>query len=241
MDMTAADPSSKKRHEGAERILSILNVFAADVPRLLLTEIAEHTGLYKSTVHRNVQSLLQFGYLVRDNDGYFRLGPAVIRLGTSYERAFDIGDHVRPVLQRLVEETHETASFFVREGDQRLCLFRYDSPRPVAHNLRQGTMLPISEGRTGRVFLAFSGAQGEAYEEVREKGYAAGLGERVPVSFVVAAPIFGPDGSLAGVVNIPGPRSRYSKAYIGDLIPACMTAAREISRGLKFEPVASRR
>jgi DNA-binding IclR family transcriptional regulator len=234
--MNAAGPSPVKKHEAAERILSILNAFAAGAPTLLLTEIAEHTGLYKSTVHRNVQALLQSGYLVRDKDGRFRLGPAVVRLGTSYECAFNVGDHVRPVLQRLVADTRETASFFVREGDQRVCLFRYDSPQPVAHYLRQGAMLPVGKGRTGHVFMAFSGAHGDNYEKVREKGYAAGLGKRVPVSFAVAAPVFSPDGTLAGVVNIPAPRSRYSKAYIRDLIPACVIAAREISRGLGFEP-----
>lgn len=237
-DKTSPESAANKRHEAAERILSILDVFADGHPRLSLTDIAERTGLYKSTVHRNIQSLLEFGYLVRGNDGRFRLGPAAMRLSTAYERAFDLGDHVRPVLQRIVLETQETAAFFVREGHRRLCLFRYNSPQPVAHHVRQGAMLPVGEGRTGRVFMAFAGEQGHRYDEIRRKGYDAGVGERISESFCVAAPVFNFGGKLTGVLTVPAPRSRYSEAYLSDLIPACTTAAREISRGLGFEPSA---
>lgn len=234
--MTGPDPSAKRRHEAAERILSILDAFAEGHPRLSLTDIAERTGLYKSTVHRNVQSLLEFGYLARGDDGRFRLGPAAVRLSTAYERAFNLGDHVRPVLQRVVAETQETAAFYVREGDRRLCLFRYNSPQPVAHHVREGSMLPVGAGRTGRVFMAFAGAQGERYDEIRRKGYDAGVGERVSESFSVAAPVFSFGGKLAGVLTVPAPRIRYSEAYLNALIPVCISATQEISRALGFEP-----
>jgi DNA-binding IclR family transcriptional regulator len=235
-DMISPEPSMKRRHEAAERILSILDAFADGHRLLSLTDIAERTGLYKSTVHRNVQSLLEFGYLVRGNDRRFRLGPAALRLSTAYEQAFNVDDHVRPVLQRLLLETQETAAFYVREGDGALCLLRYNSPQPVAHHIREGTMLPVDSGRTGRSFLAFSGERGEHYDEIRLKGYNAGLSERVTDSFSATAPVFGFDGNLVGALTISAPRSRYSEAYLGHLIPACTTAAREISRGLGFEP-----
>ena len=97
-------------------------------------------------------------------------------------------------------------------------------------------MLPVNSGRTGRAFLAFSGVQGDRYDEIRRKGYNAGLSERVTESFSATAPVFGFDGNLVGALTISAPRSRYSETYLGDLIPACITAAREISRCLGFEP-----
>ena len=106
----------EQRVEAVERALSILEAFGETRGRLTLAQIADETGLYKSTILRLCGSLTRFGYLNRDPDGTFRLGPSLWRLGSSYRRNFDLGEHIRPALRRLVEETGETASFFVREG-----------------------------------------------------------------------------------------------------------------------------
>jgi DNA-binding IclR family transcriptional regulator len=237
--MNPADPSPKKRHEAVERILSILNAFTDGNPRLSLTDIAERTGLYKSTVHRNVQSLLQFSYLVRGGDGQFRLGPAAMRLGRTYQRTFDSGDCLPTVLRHLAADTQETASFFIREGNRRLCLYRYNSPRPVSHTIHEGAFLPLDRGVTGRVFLAFSGAEGDLYNDIRRKGYEAAIGERIPECFSINTPVFDRDRELVGVLAVPIPRSRYSDNYAQELLQAALVAATEISRGLGFQPVAS--
>lgn len=239
MDMSIADPSPKKRHESAERILSILNAFTDDCRQLSLTDIAERTGLYKSTVHRNIQPLLEFGYLVRGTDCRFRLGPAAICLGKTYERTFDSDGRMRSVLRRLAADTQETASFFVREGNRRLCLFRYNSPRPVSHTLEEGALLPIDHGVTGRVFLAFSGVDGELYGDIRRKGYEAAAGDRIPECFSINAPVFDRDRKLVGVLAMPIPRSRYTKNYAEELIQAALVAAVEISYGLDFQSFAN--
>src|SRR3954453_8522208 len=112
------DGADEPRVEAVERALSVLDAFADGRPRLSLAEIAERTGLYPSTIRRLAASLDRFGYLHRGADGLFRLGPTPLRLGLLYRDAFDLADHVRPALARLVERTGETAAFYVREGER---------------------------------------------------------------------------------------------------------------------------
>ena len=74
-------------------------------------------------------------------------------------------------LHELVKATGESASFYVREGDIRSCVARVEGPQSVRHNVRIGERLPLNRGAPGRVILAFSGAPGEPYESIRERGF----------------------------------------------------------------------
>ncbi|RTL67516.1 MAG: IclR family transcriptional regulator, partial [Hyphomicrobiales bacterium] len=65
-----------QRVESVERALTILDAFGDGTPRLALGELAARTGLYRSTILRLAASLERFGYLNRDEDGAFRLGPS---------------------------------------------------------------------------------------------------------------------------------------------------------------------
>ena len=101
---------SNDRVEAVERALAILDAFRADRPAMTLSEIAAATGFYKSTILRLAGSLERLGYLIREENGVFRLGPAPWRLGSIYRAGFNLGDAIRPQLRRLVEATGETAS-----------------------------------------------------------------------------------------------------------------------------------
>src|SRR5688572_16846594 len=57
-----------------ERALSILDAFTDQDPQLTLGELAKRTKMYKSTILRLARSLENYGYLVRAEDGVFRLG-----------------------------------------------------------------------------------------------------------------------------------------------------------------------
>src|SRR5205823_12297392 len=101
-------------------------------------------------------SLERFGYLVREANGVFRLGPALWRLGSIYRDRFDVGEAIRPELRRLVETTGETASFYIREGRSRVCLFRHNSPQSARHQLEEGAELPLNAGASAHVLMAYT-------------------------------------------------------------------------------------
>src|SRR4030081_992440 len=75
---------STDRVEAVERALAVLDAFLADRAEMTLAEIAAATGFYKSTILRLAGSLERSGYLVRAENGVFRLGPAVGGAGVSH-------------------------------------------------------------------------------------------------------------------------------------------------------------
>lgn len=203
--------SSANRVEAVERALTILDAFVEGGEILSLASLAQRTGLHKSTILRLAGSLQRFGYLRRDDSGHYRPGPSLWRLGNLYRRGFDLGEQIRPELRRLVEATQETASFYVKEGEERVCLYRLNSPRPIRHHLDEGVRLPIDKGAAGRVLMAFSGVEGSLHDETRAKGHYASLGERDPMIAAIAVPVLDGKRQLRGALTLSGLRARFDE------------------------------
>lgn len=223
---------SSQRVEAVERALSLLDAFRAGAETLSLSELAARTGFYKSTILRLSASLIRFGYLRRGSDGRFRLGPTLWRLGTLYRRGFRLGEQIRPILLRLVTQTQESASFYIREGDVRICLFRENSARAMRHHIEEGDEVPLDRGAAGRVLLAFGGATEPLYDAIRAEGAYVSLGERDQDVAAIAAPVFGADDELAGALAVSGPRSRFSPEWVAEARRALLAMAAELSRAL---------
>ena len=201
-------PAKEQRVESVERALTLLEAFADGAERLSLADLAKATGYYRSTILRLGASLQRMGYLNRDADGFYRLGPTLWRLGTQYQRAFHLADYVRPVLAEISRTTGETAAFYVREGDQRIVLYRAHSDRPIRHHLEEGASLPLDRGAGGRVLTAFTGGTGEHAAKVRAQRFYFSDGERDPETAAVAVPVFGMNGAFVGALAAVGGRSR---------------------------------
>lgn len=202
----------EQRVEAVERALRILEAFADGTPRLALAEIALRTGLYPSTILRLAASLERFGHLQRGGDGMFRLGPASLRLGMLYRAGFDLAEHLRPALARLVTATGETAAFYVREGAARICLFRHHPSRMIRHHVEEGAALPLDRGASGHVLRGFSGETDPRAQAARAEGLAISLGERDPETAAMAVPLLGAGGRLLGALGITGPIGRFDAA-----------------------------
>lgn len=217
------------RVEAVERALALLDVFDEDDRLLTLADLAERTGYYKSTILRLSRSLERFGYLIRHEDGGYALGPSLWRLGSIYRRDFDLGDHVRPVLRRLRDASGETASFYVRVGDVRVCLYRLNSNRAIRHHLDEGTHLPLDKGAAGRLLSAYSGTAGAA-DGIVHQGFAVSLGERDPEIAAVAVPVMASSDTLRGALSISGLVSRFDKTFQR----RCVALLREQARKLEL-------
>ncbi len=213
MPRLAATPSLADQHAApggvaaVDRALSLLMAFEHGGPELSLSALAQRTGLYKSTALRLIASLEHAGLLIKSAQGY-RLGTAVARLHRHYTASFSLQDQVLPVLQALVASTQESAAFHVRQGDQRLCLYRVDSPQPLRDHIRAGDLLPLDRGAGGRVLLAFSGQRGKLYADIRAAGIAILHGDRSEGLTGISAPVFGGGGDLIGALTLTLPTSR---------------------------------
>jgi len=203
-----------------DRGLSVLCAFRTGDRALTLTELAERTRLYKSTVLRLLASLEHAGLVQRRTDGQYALGPQVARLHAIYAASFSLEEAVMPVLRDLAGETRESAAFHVRQGGQRLCLYRVDSPQPVRDHIHAGDLLPLDRGAGGRVLTAFGGAPGELYDRIRRDGVIVLEGDRMPELSGISAPVFDARGELAGALTLTMPTSRLDRAHAALVLAA---------------------
>lgn len=218
-----------------ERALTIVGCYTARDKGLTLNDLAERTGYYKSTILRLCASLQKFGYLMRLEDGRFVLGSALFRLGQLYQRSFDIADFVNPHMQELAQRTGLSASFWIREADHRVCLYRAETAEPIRHMSAQtGERWPLDRGGSAStILLAFSGAKGAQFERARRKGIAVSLGEFVPELAAISAPVFGAGEDLVGALSLGGFRSHFTRAAVPKLERAIGGTGQKISLALR--------
>ena len=221
-----------------DRALAILEAFTDQDARLSLAELAKRTGLYKSTVIRLAKSLEKARFVIRAEDGSYRLGSKLLSLGAIYQKHFGTADVVPQVLRQIVEELQEGASFYVRDETHRLCLHRVDSRRAVRDTIHEGSRLPLTVGAAGHVILAFSGLSGDRYDEIRKHLYAASFGERDPETAAVACPVIGLNQQFIGALSVSGPRYRIEALGVGAILPVLFKHARALSRTLGGNPEA---
>ena len=199
-----------------ERALVVLDAFRKAPGSLSFTDIVSATGLLKTSVFRLLLTLQNAGYIVRLRDGRFQLGAVFMQFGMAYRQSFRLQDHIQPALERLVQATGESASFYVREGEQRLCLLRVDSRQAVRDVVRAGTVQPIDDTAASRVLREyrdvrdFHGALGENYGRLIKATIGKGS---TPQVASVSAPVFGVEG-LLGAITVSGPRGRFSPGAI---------------------------
>lgn len=228
------DPESDPKPGGVaavERAFAILNAFQPGDASLPLNELARRTGMYKSTILRLITTLVQEHCIVRLDDGSYQLGSMLLHWGGLYQAALRLDDHVPPILRRLAQETGEGASFFTREGSLRVCLFRVDSSRSVRDHVHTGDLLPLDKGAAGRVLAGFDRALVDP-AQFPSQPLIATVGEREPDIAAIAAPVFGPQGSLRGALAISGPAMRFSIDLVPGMSQALLKAASELTRRL---------
>lgn len=212
----------------ADRALAILEAFGKAGGQVQsLDDLEKETGLFKSVICRYLLSFERYGYVAKVAEGKYRLGTAVLRLGRAFERAFDMSQQVMPVLEHLSKATRESASYYVRNNDKRLCLYRVDSPYLLRVSVQPGRFLPMDQSASAQVLREYAGglrSAGPPANWVKVKSNAG------PERFAsMSAPVFGVDGQLAGALTLSGPSSRFNPSRDPAARRALLVAAQSLS------------
>ena len=212
-----------------DRALSVLSAFRSGDTALSVTELAERTRLYKSTVLRLLASLAHGGLMRKTGEGLWALGPELSRLAAIYTASFSLEDVVLPVMRALVAQTGESVALHIRQGEQRLCLYRVDSPQLLRDHVKAGDVLPLDRGAGGRVLMAFGGAKGKVYDKIRRDGYIHASSDRVPGLVGVSAPVWCGDGQLVGALTLTVPESRFREVFVEQLRAAASRLCEQLA------------
>ena len=214
-----------------DRALDVLAAFHTGCDSLGLADLARSTGVNKTTVLRICCSLERRGYLRRDPRSRYRLGPAACALGKHYEADIHLDDVVIPNLVALARTVRESASFHVRSGETRLCIYRVNAEHSVVDNIKTGDRLPLELGAAGKLLLAYE-AGAASGDDIRRRGYAFSFGDRDPECAALAVPVFKFNSELCGALSVSGPRHRFTQAFGHKILPEVVAAAQRMSLGL---------
>jgi DNA-binding IclR family transcriptional regulator len=195
--------------------------------------------MHKPTVLRLARTLAAARFLVRRDDGAWRLGPAAGWIGSRYQAQFDLDAAIEPILRDLSAATGERASFFVFEGNLRSCLLRCEGARGSVSHIRTGEVFPLDRGSAGRVIVAALGEPGDLYERIRRRGFHITRGERNSSVASVSAAVRGRQGTVLGSVSTSGPVERLTMAVPKRHAPHTVLAARQLGVVLGGVPAAA--
>lgn len=191
-----------------ERTLAILDALLTERQPLRLKDIERVTGLFHSVILRYMISLERSHYIHKRPDGSYVPGPKLFQLGKRYEEVFDLEAIVQPVLGRLVDALGETASFYIRDNNQRVCLYRHHPEQPVRVAVRQGSALPLDETSTGQA-LQLLDKRGSIASLSQSERVCTSSNVRDLWSSSMSTPVLDAKGALAGALTISGPTNRF--------------------------------
>lgn len=231
-----------------ERAIELLFRLAAHEEGAGLQDLAGEVGCSKSTVHRLLATLQALGVAEQDAASrQYRLGPRMRELNAA---GGDLRRSALPVMRQLRDETQETVTLHVLEGDSHVVIEQVESSHEIRRILPLGQAVPLLTGATARAMLAFlptdrmheiltrthtSVEDGPALEElatVRAQGYAISPGERLEGGTAMSAPVLDPSGALRAALSVSGPKFRFTLARANRCAPALVAAAARLSQAL---------
>ena len=209
------------------RALEVLEAVVAAPGPVTLTAVIEQTGLDKSTASRALAFLAEKGWLTRDAaTRRYSTGPRSFALAAAVGARSDIRLIAGPHLERLREQTGESASLHLLVGARRVCVDGRESTKPVRRVVTLGESLAIYQGPSGKVILAYlSDSERDELlvslpadqrvrvladlESARSQGYLHTDGDRTAGIRAVSAPIFDARG-VTGSLSVAGPSWRWT-------------------------------
>lgn len=248
-------PGGAPANRSLERGIEILRAFRPGSELLGNGELAERTGLPKSTVSRLTQTLVAMGMLHTEvARRAYRLAPAVLSLAHAMRTGSRILSVAAPLMRALAERDRLNVGLAAPDREEMVYLesIRY-SRRAAFRNVVSGQRVPIELTSLGRAYLAVApdnerdelmrrfrlrrkaqwpalAADIErAMRQVRVEGYCTAAWQ--PEVVAVATPVVTPDAVY--VLNVSLSTTDPPEAVAARLAPRLMVLQRDTLAGLE--------
>ncbi|GGL40018.1 IclR family transcriptional regulator [Phycicoccus endophyticus] len=209
------------------RAAALLGAFDEAHPRLGVAELARRTGLARSTVHRLAGELVRLRLLDRAEGGTYRLGMRLFELGELVPTRRTLTDAALPLLEDLLEATHQRIHLAVLDGVEVVYVAILGAGE-VDVASRTGGRLPAHATGVGKAMLAYAppevvrrrveaglprltprtittpGALTRELARIRAEGTAYDREESTVGVSCVAAPVVGTDGRVRAALSVTG-------------------------------------
>jgi len=207
-----------------------------------LAELCDRTGLPRATAYRLAAALEVHRLLGRDDEGRWRLGPAISELASRVNDPLLAASTA--ILPALRETTGESVQLYRREGTSRVCVAALEPAAGLRDTVPVGARLPMTAGSGAKVLLAHSDAATQnavlatakfsdrTLAEVRRRGWAQSVAEREPGVASVSAPVRDSRGVVIAAISVSGPIDRMGRRpgarWAADLLSAAEAMTRRL-------------
>lgn len=240
-----------------DKIVQVIELLATSSQGVTLKKVQQALGLNKGTAFRILRTLESHDVAARNEDGTFVLGNRALWWGTCYRQNLDLLKVVRPHLERLRDLTSETSAFSILMGNQTVIVDQVISPHATSTRFDIGSSAPLYAGATGRVILAHLDPEKRTDLLSRQRlerltawtiterrrlerklhqclgrGFAFSEGERLANTSSIAAPVFGPNKEVLGVISVNGPSDRLPHSRCNSIAPILLRETRLVTQRL---------
>lgn len=212
-----------------EKALYLLFLFAEEPYEYTVPELAEKTGLNRTTVYRNIVTLEESGLLIRnEREKSYKLGPMAYHLGSVYLQNANYEENILNILEAIAVESRESVGLARREGNRVVSIYSVEIHQPVKMNDKPGEFYPMNTGTYGKCLMAYHDQEVveklfdqyapfekltkntitekqellEEYKKIRENGFVTSIGESFPLVIGIGIPLYGSTGDVKNVVSI---------------------------------------
>ncbi len=221
-----------------DKAVAILD--ALEIHPLVLNDLSDATGIPRPTAHRLALAMEQHGLIARNPQGQFHIGGRVQELAEAAGKT-DLARRSLDILTQLRDDTGESAQLYQRVGEHRVCTAAVDLASGLRDTVPQGAALTMSAGSAAQVLLAWGGGNQpsvppataafsvQQLRSVRQRGWAASIGEREPEVASVSAPVLARNSRALAAVSISGPVARFGESPGERFAHRVMEAGRQLA------------
>ncbi|WP_285752150.1 IclR family transcriptional regulator [Lentzea sp. NBRC 105346] len=248
--------------QSIERAAAMLRLLARGSGHHGLTEISDSLGLPRGTAHGILRTLQRVEFVEQDRaTGRYRLGAALLHLGTSYLDANELRSRSINWADTLAARSGQAVRIGMHLDGAVLVVHHVFRPDDTMQTLGIGAMLPLHATALGKVLAAYDpdlsaairsreltsltrrtivrpAALERVLAEVRSAGWAGEAEEYMPGEASIAAPIRIPGGLVVGAMGISGAVDRICDTAGRPrpaLVSQVLQAAEAVTRALAAE------
>ncbi|CAM3724697.1 IclR family transcriptional regulator [Alicyclobacillus pomorum] len=246
--------------KSVDKAFMLLEVVSEHPSGMAITELANEVGMYKSTVHRLLGTMMKRGYIEQDpQTGKYKLGYTVLDLGMRLLSSIDLRREAMPYLQELAKLSNEVVHLAFLDRGEVVYIEKVESRHTIRMVSRVGKRVPVHATGLGKAILAFLPRQEtlniieryglpkltdytitdkdvllESLQETRKTGFAVDVEENELGICCVAAPIWEHNQRVVAACSVSGPSIRMTLERLRELTPYVKRTGAQISERLGY-------
>ena len=237
------------------RLFHILDVIATQQSPLTPSEINQHLGWSKQTVHRLCKSMVKEGFLHYDASGKRLLPSGSLRtmanglLASNWHTSA-----IHQILEKLSSQVKETVNFVIPQHEGMMYRDRVQTNWAFQIHLPVGTHVPFYCTASGKTYLASLSPKNrrsmveslhlksltettvcnldallKELAQVKKQGFAIDNEEFYDGMIAIAVPVFDPQGRYHGATAMHGPTLRLNRSTLEENYTYLRSAADQLS------------